>query len=285
MAHWICVTCGTQFAESVEVPAHCPICEDERQYIGHKGQQWTTLAEMQQGGFHNEIVEVEPRLTSIQTKPSFAIGQRGLLIQTPRGNVLWDCLTLLDDATIEAVQKLGGIQAIAISHPHYYSTMAEWASAFGARVYLPEADRGWVMRPHERIEFWRGDTLELQDGITLIRTGGHFAGSMVLHWRDGMAGQGALLTGDTIQVVADRTRVTFMYSYPNSLPLPAATVRRIWQRVEPYQFERIYGAWPERVVAHDAKGAVRRSAELYVRSLEEELSLNNLGPSGVVKQA
>ena len=46
MPNYICKTCGTQFAESEQPPANCPICEDPRQYIGWNGQQWTTLDEL-----------------------------------------------------------------------------------------------------------------------------------------------------------------------------------------------------------------------------------------------
>ena len=46
------------------------------------------------------------------------------------GNVLWECVTLLDDATAEAVEALGGLAAIAISHPHYYASMVAWASCW-----------------------------------------------------------------------------------------------------------------------------------------------------------
>ena len=130
MPNYICVTCGTQYPESATVPAHCPICEDERQYIGPNGQQWTTLAELQQERT-NTIKEHEPSLTGIGSEPRFAIGQRALLLQTPAGNLLWDCITVIDEATISAVQALGGVAAIAISHPHYYSSMVEWSRAFG----------------------------------------------------------------------------------------------------------------------------------------------------------
>ena len=62
--------------------------------------------------------------------PSFAIGQRALLLRHPEGNVLWDCLTYFDDATVAEIERLGGVSAMAISHPHYYSTMVEWADQF-----------------------------------------------------------------------------------------------------------------------------------------------------------
>lgn len=267
MTHFICKTCGTQFAATEIAPQHCPICEDERQYIGWQGQQWTTLADLQ-ADFHNVIKTVAPNLTGIGTHPRFAIGQRALLVQTPAGNVLWDCISLIDEPTIAAVNALGGIRAIAISHPHYYSSMVEWGRAFEAPVYLHAADRQWVMRPDETIEFWQGETKPLWEGMTLIRGGGHFEGGTVLHWPAGAGGKGALLTGDILQVVSDRRYVSFMYSYPNLIPLPAREVRRIVTAVEPYAYDRIYGAWWDRTVFEGAKTAVSRSAERYIQALE-----------------
>ena len=117
-----------------------------------------------------------------------------LLLRTAKGNVLWDCITLLDNATIEIVKGLGGLIGIAISHPHYYSSMVEWARAFDAPIHLHAADRQWVMRPDPSIQFWDGDALTLADGVTLIRCGGHFAGGTVLHWAQGGWGRGALLS-------------------------------------------------------------------------------------------
>lgn len=269
MEHFICKTCGTQFPATAVPPEHCPICEDERQYIGWDGQQWTILAELQRN-HHNKIEDEEPNLTGIGTTPGFAIGQRALLVQTPQGNLLWDCITLLDEPTKEAVTKLGGINAIAISHPHYYSSMIEWAQVFDAPIYLHAADQQWVMRPDPAVEFWAGETKLLWDDLTLIRGGGHFAGGTMLHWPAGADGAGVLLTGDIIQVVSDRRWVSFMYSYPNLIPLPAKKVREIVTAVSPYNFDRIYGAWWGRVVRNDAKTAVSRSAERYIAALSTD---------------
>lgn len=267
MPHFICETCGVQYSATEEPPEHCLVCEDERQYIGWRGQRWTTL-EALRDEYHNVIKAVEPGLTGIGTHPTFAIGQRALLVQAPEGNVLWDCISLIDDTTIAAVKALGGISAIAISHPHYYSSMVEWAQAFDAPVYLHADDRQWVMRPDPSIVFWEGETKSLGPGLTLVRCGGHFAGGTVLHWAAGAGGRGALLSGDILQVVSDRRYVSFMYSYPNLIPLPARAVRRVVAAVEPYEFDRIYGAWWERVVMADAKQAVRRSAERYLAAIE-----------------
>ncbi|HKV88918.1 MAG TPA: MBL fold metallo-hydrolase [Candidatus Dormibacteraeota bacterium] len=263
---YICATCGVQFTPSDHPPEACPVCEDERQYVGWSGQKWTTLDELRAA--HRNEVRDDLGVTGIGTEPAFAIGQRALLVRSAGGNVLWDCITLIDDATVEAVSSLGGIRAIAISHPHYYSSMVEWSRAFDAPVHLHEADRQWVMRPDPRIDFWSGETKDLWDGMTLVRGGGHFDGGTILHWPAGADGRGAVLSGDIVQVAQDRRWVTFMYSFPNHIPLAAAEVDRIVAALEPFDFDRIYGAWWSRNVDRDAKGAVKRSAERYRRAIE-----------------
>ena len=50
MENFICVQCGTQFGETAELPSRCPICEDERQFVRHTGQEWTTLKRLAQPG-------------------------------------------------------------------------------------------------------------------------------------------------------------------------------------------------------------------------------------------
>jgi glyoxylase-like metal-dependent hydrolase (beta-lactamase superfamily II) len=201
----------------------------------------------------------------MRTEPEFAISQRAHLIITPSGNVLWDCVSYIDEETVAAVERLGGISAIAFSHPHFHSSMVEWSRAFNdAPIYIHADNEPWVMRPDPAITYWTGETVNPIPGLTVVRCGGHFPGSSVLHWPEGSEGRGALFTGDTIQVVADNRWVTFMYSYPNLIPLNASTIRNIVAAIEPYEFDRLYAAWPERVVPQDAKNAVRRSADRYI---------------------
>jgi glyoxylase-like metal-dependent hydrolase (beta-lactamase superfamily II) len=120
--------------------------------------------------------------------------------------------------------------------------------------------------PGPAFVFWEGETCQLLDGLTLVRCGGHFPGSDVLHWADG---RGALLSGDTLQVAQDRRYVSFMYSYPNMIPLNAKTVEHIVESIEPYPFERIYGGWWDLIITSDAKAAVKRSAERYLKAIRE----------------
>lgn len=266
MSH-ICVTCGTQYPTSNDPPAECPICKDERQYIGGRGQEWITLEELQKS-HRNVFFQEGEDLWGIQTEPEFAIGQRALLLQTRSGGILWDCVSLLDGSTIGLVKALGGLTAIAVSHPHYYASMVEWSRAFGGvPIYLHEAEREWVQYPDSAIVFWKGETHRLNDDLTLIRVGGHFSGFQVLHWASGEKGSGALMTGDMPQVCPDRRYVSFMYSYPNLIPVDGATVRDIVSKLEPYNFSRLYGAWPKFVVSGDPKTALRRSAERYLRAI------------------
>jgi len=263
MPAFFCTTCGTQHADSTDPPARCTICEDERQFVGWEGQRWTTLTALREG-HRNRVRPEPPSLVGIGTEPKFAIGHRALLVPHSTLPMLWDCVSLVDDAALAAVRAAGGARAIAISHPHYYSGMIEWSRALGeVPVYLHEADRRWVMRPDPAIRFWTGDTLALAEGLTLVRVGGHFEGATVLHLAQHAPG-GALLTGDVIQVCEDRRWVSFMYSYPNLIPLDPAAVRRIAGAVEPLAFETLYGAWWDRVIPSGAKAAVRRSAERYI---------------------
>ena len=143
--------------------------------------------------------------------------------------------------------------------------MVEWAERFDAQILLHIADREWVMRKSTRIRFWEETTLPLWDDLTLINCGGHFEGGSVLHWPAGADGKGALLTGDIIQVVQDRRHVSFMRSYPNLIPLGPAAISHILETIEPFPFEQIYGAWWRANVLSNAKGAVRSSAERYLR--------------------
>jgi hypothetical protein len=269
---YICRTCGVQQAPSEKPPPQCDICMDERQYVPPEGQRWTTLAELHAEGYHVEVRDQEPGLTGLGADPKVGIGQRALLVETPGGNFLWDCFGVIDEHAVAAVRDRGGLRGIAMSHPHFYGVCVEWSQAFDhAPIYIPEADRRWVMRPDAAIRFWTG-TMSPLPGLTLIQCGGHFEGSAALHWAAGAQGEGALLTGDTLTVVADRRFVSFMRSYPNEIPLSADTVRQIVATVRPYRFDRVYGGWWGRVIDHDGHAAVERSAERYIGWVEGRLA-------------
>jgi len=259
----ICKACGTSYPDTPAPPARCAICDDERQYVPATGQAWTTPDALA-AAHRNAWQRHAPDLFSLQTVPAFAINQRAFLLRTDAGNVLWDCIANLDPATIDLVRALGGLAGVAISHPHYYTTMQDWAEAFACPIHLHEADRQWIMRPHPAIRLWSGDTLELGAGVTLIRAGGHFPGGTVLHWA---RGEGVLLPGDIVQITPGAHRASFLWSYPNMMPLPAAEVRRVAATLAPWRYERIHGAFAGQDVLRDGPGIVARSAARIVELL------------------
>jgi glyoxylase-like metal-dependent hydrolase (beta-lactamase superfamily II) len=250
MACHICTSCGTQFADSPPPPPCCPICEDDRQYDASRIQHWTTLAELSRD--HRLRIEDDNGVLGVGIAPGFAISQRALWLPTDAGNILWDCVSLVTAEAVAALEAHGGVDMIAISHPHFYSSMVEWSEALGGvPILLHEADRGWVQRASPRIRFWSGDTLQLSGAVTLLRTGGHFPGSTALHWKDGPRAGGALFAGDSPHVVADRRRVAFMYSVPNYVPAPSRDVRHMHRLLAGHDFTDVYGfTWGRNLIGN-----------------------------------
>jgi hypothetical protein len=270
LAVWICATCGNHYPEAPSPPGACVICADERQWVPASGQRWTTMEELRAAGHRGEVRELEPGLLGIGVDPPFAIGQRALLVRTPAGNLLWDPPGFLDQRQIQAVGDAGGLRAVSASHPHFYGAISRWSDAFDAEILLPAADAAWLTHPDPAVRTWSG-SLAVLPGVTLVQCGGHFAGSAVVHWAEGAAGAGALLSGDTIFVTPGEDRVTFVRSAPNRLPLPERAVRGVVDAVRPYRFDRIYGGWWEPVLRRDARRVVERSAERYIQWLRGEV--------------
>jgi hypothetical protein len=265
MPAFICTACGTQHPPSEAPPPQCLICEEERQYVPPTGQSWTTLQNLSLRHF-NSFRQHEEGLIGIGTQPNFAIGQRALLVATPHGNVLWDCIALIDAATVTLIKGLGGLAAIGISHPHFYTSMVEWSRAFDCPIHLHAADRAWIMRDDPAIKLWDGETLRLLPDVTLIRCGGHFPGGAVLHWAKA-GGRGILCSSDIATVTTDRKFLTFMRSYPNFIPLSARKVEGIAAALAPFSFDTIYGHYFDRVIPTGAKQVLQKSVARYLAAI------------------
>lgn len=98
----LCVTCGTQYGASIDAPAECRVCVDDRQRVGADGQRWTTHEQLAEA-LHVRI-ETDGDLTGIGLVEPFAIPQRALLVHgTDAGNIMWDCTSLV---TPDAVTRL-----------------------------------------------------------------------------------------------------------------------------------------------------------------------------------
>jgi len=257
----ICTACGTQFPKEGQDIEICPICLDERQAVPETGQTWTNLQELAE---NHEIVikKLHPQLYELRMVPSFAIGQRALLLIAPEGNILWDCIPLLNEPTIEFIRSKGGLKAIALSHPHYYTTMNEWAETFGCAVYLHKKDREWIFHPGKKIKLWDGEEMDLWEGIRLLCIGGHFDGASVMHVPF-LSEQGAILCGDTFFISPSKKHVSIMYSYPNRIPLSVAAVQSIKDRMTHIAFDTLYGFHESQNIEGGAKTLLMKSLERY----------------------
>jgi hypothetical protein len=265
---WICVACANQYPPSAQPPGECRICVEDRQYVPVTGQAWTSLDKLAADGHRTDFTEVEPGIFSLRVRPSLGIGHRGLLVTTEQGGVLWDPPGYLDDAAVDFVRERGGLAGIVRSHPHLCGVLAEWSARFpgpdgrGAPMWIPRRDSRWVLRPGDAVQWW-DDVQEVAPGVTLVRCGGHFAGSAVLHVAEAADGRGALFVGDTLMVLPGSGRVSFMRSYPMLLPMPERYLDRLLETLSGLEYDRLYGGWPDRVVRTGAQGMVAESAELY----------------------
>ena len=258
---WVCQTCGVEHAEATGT---CVICADERQWVPAGGQKWATLEELAGAGRRVRVTELEPDLFGITVEPKVGIGQQTHLVRTPTGNLLWDPVGYLDDQAVNRVRGLGGVTAIAASHPHMFGAQVEWSSALGGvPVLVSETDAEWVRRPDPAITTWHG-RYEVAPGLTLHQVGGHFPGSSVVHWAAGAGGKGVLLVSDTVHANPDRATVTFLRSYPNRIPLSPAVVERITRMLTALPFDRLYDNFGTTIDA-GASAAVSGSADRYRR--------------------
>ncbi|KAK5124148.1 hypothetical protein LTR85_001851 [Meristemomyces frigidus] len=276
----ICVACGTQFDVPADDPLKgCRICDDPRQFIPPGGQTWTSLSKMRAGNYQNKFKPVgdsngEESMTSIWTEPKFGIGQRAILVQTEHGNVLWDCITYLDAETIDFIKQRGGLKAIVISHPHYYSTHLEWAKAFECPVFFAKDDDEWLNRadPDERRRLFTAASEEVVEGVIAIKTGGHFPGSLVLHWAGHLMIADSFVTTPSALYHVDRmpgtTSYAFMWAVPNMIPLPPAELHKMWQAIKPFEFESTHGAFVgQEVRAKEVKRRVLESMKIQTKAM------------------
>ncbi|MFL4478209.1 hydrolase [Paeniglutamicibacter sp. ORCA_105] len=262
MTIFSCLTCAIEHGDGAGPPKSCAICEDERQYVPATGQAWTTRDELESKGYKMLVEELEPDLYSVTTTPRLGIGQRGLLIRTPDGNLLFEPPGFIDAAGALRIDELGGVAAIASSHPHLTGSSIQYSHRFGhVPVYVAAADEQWIRRPDPVIRLWEGKVEMLPD-LWMYQCGGHFAGSSVVHWPAGQNGAGVLVSGDTIAVGGDRTSANAMRSYVNNIPLPASAIERILGIVMPLAFTRMYSAFG--VLEEDAHTAVNRTLRRYI---------------------
>lgn len=260
----LCSTCGTQFPPGEPLPELCPICNDDRQYVNLNGQSWTELVAVNKN-YGLKVNRLHDNLYDLTMAPGFGIGQRAFLIITPEGNILWDCIPLISEAVIEFIKGKGGLTAIAFSHPHYYSTMNEWAAIFNCPVFIHKNDGEYIVYKGDHIRLWEGNNKTLPGGVTIHHTGGHFAGSCVLHVPS-VSPKGALLVGDTMQIALSKRHIAVMYSYPNHIMLPKNEFLSFHKKTVGLDFDLMYGAFAWQNLTENAKVIFDMSMQRYLES-------------------
>ena len=257
----VCATCGTYYPPTA-LHDNCPICEDDRQYLPEAGQIWTT-PEALSYGYSVKAGLVHDYAYEMEIAPSFAIGQRAFLILSQQGNILWDCIPLLNEPIKAFIRDHGGLRAIAFSHPHYYSNMNEWAETFGCPIYIHKKDEPWIFDKGPHIELWEGEEKDLWDGMRLINLGGHFPGSSILHVPF-LSKEGTVFCGDTMVISPSKRHIAVQYSYPNRIPLPRKEVARISARLEALSFDALYSFYKHLTITKDVREILRRSMGRYL---------------------
>lgn len=258
----ICCACGTQYeaTESSNLNS-CRICDDPRQYVRPSGQSFTTLRALRSDAvgyrLQFEPDEQDPNVVAITIQPpTLGIGQRAFLIRTPHGNILWDLVCYLDDVAVSHINSLGGLSAIIISHPHFYTTWADWSATFNnIPVYLAAADQEWLNhRPSSaNLQFLTEAHTTILPGITAIIAGGHFPGSAALHTAPPNTKVPSLFHADTIHTIPNAhspdiaektgkgaTSFTFMWSIPNGIPLSPDQVLKILKALKGFDIQATY---------------------------------------------
>jgi glyoxylase-like metal-dependent hydrolase (beta-lactamase superfamily II) len=256
----VCGTCGTHYPS----PSHeiCEICNDDRQYIPEGGQVWTTHDQLLKNN-SVRILKLHEKVYELQIKPTFGIGQRTLLILSEQGNILWDCIPLLNEPTIDFINSKGGLKAIAFSHPHYYSNMNDWAEAFNCPIYIHHTDEQWIINKGKHITLWNGAEKTLWHGMKIMNIGGHFPGSSILHVPF-LSEDGAIFCGDTLTIAPSKKHIAVMYSYPNRIPLPLKEMERIKKRLETIPFDKMYGFYSDQNLLGNVKEVIKKSFARYV---------------------
>lgn len=251
----ICRACGTQY-EATSLKS-CRICDDPRQYVPPSGQAFTTFRELRAAG-HKLVYEddsVDSNVTAITIEPNVGIGQRAFLIKTPHGNILWDLICYLDEDAVSHLNSLGGLSAIVISHPHFYTTWADWSATFNVPVFLASADKEWLNRRRDNanLQLLTETHNEILPGMTAIIAGGHFPGSMALHTAVPNTKVPSLFHADTIHTIPNarspdidskngqgHTSYSFMWSIPNNIPLSPDEILKIWRALKGFEIEATY---------------------------------------------
>lgn len=231
MTPYLCTNCGfwqCYFA----VPLSCPVCTDFRHTPPEDGFHFLTpdkaAAETRTlwTGEDTEIV-------MLSNSPRIGIGPNGYLLRHPEGNVFFDGAAYYSPDALGLIRSLGGIKWLAASHPHAYGALWQLQEKFAPIVAIQAQDLSWTGAFSTAWPF--DESLELAPGLTLIRTGGHFAGHTILHWAE----KKTLFAGDMVKFHGT-SEISTHKGFNRKIPMSHAEVRRYAEAIRDLEFDTVY---------------------------------------------
>ena len=194
---YVCANCGF-WQRYFERPGWCPLCMDVRHVVPREGWRFLDLSAAQQA-WPTCWEELGEGAWRFWNEPVEGIGPSGYLLRQDGGNVFFEGCTVFDDAALDYIAALGGINVLSASHPHSYGALWQLQDRFGPELALPAADFAWTAAL--RVTWPWDDMLAPMPGVTLHRTAGHFEGHAILH----DARRRLLLCGDAFKFELDPT--------------------------------------------------------------------------------
>ncbi|MCS3633999.1 YcaO-like protein with predicted kinase domain [Salinibacter ruber] len=223
-------------------PESCPVCEDYRHPLPPDGYEFLTPGEVDD---HVSVdwTEVLPGITMFWTEPQIGVGSRGFLVEHPNGNIAFEGATWYDDAALDHIESLGGIQYLSASHAHVYGALWRLSERFSPETVIQEAELPYAQAFPVTWPF--DGRAELTAGATLHHTGGHTPGHAVLHLED----RRLLFCGDALKYtldeypVGDAVSISTHRAYDAHIPLTHADIRQYRDLMEPLDFDAVITPW------------------------------------------
>ncbi|RPF71186.1 MBL fold metallo-hydrolase [Aurantiacibacter spongiae] len=233
--HFACANCG--FWQLHFDPPECPVCTDVRNDLPEDG--WRFLPEREVAASHDGSArEVAEGLWAFTTTPALGLGGTGWLLVREGGNVAFEAAPYYSPPMLDTLARLGGIAALAASHPHGYGALFQLQREFDPPVVAIHKDDLAYTKAF-RVTAPYDETLELASGCTLYRVGGHYAGQAALH----DAGGGRLFCGDMFKVDQDEagrsTHVSSHKAFHRNIPLTHGELRHYRDVIAPLSFEAL----------------------------------------------
>ncbi len=231
-----CANCG-HWQRWFAPPPNCPVCVDVRNALPPDG--WHFVSESEVQAEHETVwSEVASGVVGFGCAPQLGLGSTGWVIETDRGPVGWEAAGYYSAAALEELRRRGGLVALGASHVHGYGALWQLQDALAPPIVaIGVDDLSWTKA--FRVTWPVDERLELANGLTVHRSGGHFAGHNVLHDEH----RGILFCGDALKVDLDAdgspVALSCHKAFHAQIPLSHNEVRRVRELVAGLDFEAV----------------------------------------------